>query len=247
MLPINHPWRMIAILIAVPAIMVVGSPARAQEAAARDDVPPAVALAAGMATPGDASAVQPASADHENAVTCLATAIGYEAGFEPLAGQQAVAEVVLNRVAHVGYPKTVCGVVFQGSERRTGCQFTFTCDGSLLRRRLTPALMVAMRAIAEDAIAGIAPRQVPGATHYHASYVHPYWAASLTRVAQLGQHIFYRQPDGADPAILPGYLGGEAPAMLAGMGGGAADRAVVSSVKAPPKPGVFAPWGLKPR
>ena len=66
---------------------------------------------------------------------CLAEAVYYEARSEPQEGQRAVAQVVLNRVRHIAYPGTICGVVYQGSERRTGCQFTFTCDGSLARRR----------------------------------------------------------------------------------------------------------------
>jgi spore germination cell wall hydrolase CwlJ-like protein len=65
---------------------------------------------------------------------CLTAAIYYEAASEPDDGQRAVAQVVLNRVAHPAYPKTVCGVVYQGSERGTGCQFTFTCDGALARK-----------------------------------------------------------------------------------------------------------------
>jgi len=92
--------------------------------------------------PGQALPVGPAARalraggtalDQMRALTCLTQAVYYEAASEPDGGQRAVAQVVLNRVAHPAYPKTVCGVVYQGSERSTGCQFTFTCDGALAR------------------------------------------------------------------------------------------------------------------
>lgn len=120
----------------------------------------------------------------------MAQAIVYEAGLEPLAGQQAVAQVILNRARSGVYPKTVCGVVYQGSTRRTGCQFTFTCDGSLAKR-MPDRITLAARAVAEDALQGRLPDRVGAATHYHASYVSPYWAPSLTRVGRIGAHIFY--------------------------------------------------------
>lgn len=120
----------------------------------------------------------------------MAQAIIYEAGLEPLAGQQAVAQVILNRTRSGVYPKTVCGVVYQGSTRRTGCQFTFTCDGSLAKR-MPDRITLAARAVAEDALQGRLPDRVGVATHYHASYVSPYWAPSLMRVGRIGAHIFY--------------------------------------------------------
>lgn len=122
---------------------------------------------------------------------CLTQAIYYEAGFEPVAGARAVAQVVLNRVRHPAYPKSVCGVVFQGSARNTGCQFTFTCDGSLSR---PPAAAAWRRAeeIAGDALAGTVSQEVGRATHYHTVWVTPYWSSTLAKVAQIGAHIFYR-------------------------------------------------------
>ncbi|WP_225206584.1 cell wall hydrolase [Novosphingobium huizhouense] len=129
---------------------------------------------------------------------CLTLAIAYEAGNEPLAGREAVAEVVLNRLAHPAFPKSVCGVVFQGWRRATGCQFTFTCDGAL-RRRLLPQTLAAARAVADAALSGRLPHRVPGALNYHADYVRPYWAPTLDRVAKLGAHIFYRPLQGGVP------------------------------------------------
>ncbi|MCZ3110870.1 cell wall hydrolase, partial [Acinetobacter baumannii] len=70
------------------------------------------------------------------AIDCMAAAVLYEAGDDAV-GQRAVAQVVINRVRHPAFPKTICAVVFQGSDRATGCQFTFTCDGALVRHHWT--------------------------------------------------------------------------------------------------------------
>lgn len=129
------------------------------------------------------------------AVECLALAVYYEAASEGEAGGAAVAQVVVNRVRHPAFPGSICGVVFQGSERETGCQFTFTCDGSLMRTRSAP-LWERSRKIAEAALNGTVYAPVGLATHYHADYVVPYWATSLAKNAQVGVHIFYRWPGG---------------------------------------------------
>ena len=126
-----------------------------------------------------------------NAADCLTSAIYYEAGNEVSLGKRAVAQVVLNRVRHPAYPKTICGVVYQGAERKTGCQFTFTCDGSLARRPTRDGWEQARR-IAISAITGAVEPSVGMSTHYHANYVLPYWASSLDKVSQIGTHIFYR-------------------------------------------------------
>jgi hypothetical protein len=126
-----------------------------------------------------------------NATDCLTSAIYYEAGNEVSQGKRAVAQVILNRVRHPAYPKSICAVVYQGSERKTGCQFTFTCDGSLARRPARDRWDQA-RIIAIGAISGAVEPSVGMATHYHANYVMPYWAPSLDKVSQIGTHIFYR-------------------------------------------------------
>lgn len=125
------------------------------------------------------------------ALNCLTSAIYYEAAIESDQGQKAVAQVVLNRMRHPAYPNNICDVVFQGSERSTGCQFTFTCDGSLAR---TPSSASWNRAkkIAAAALAGTVEPSVGTATHYHTNYVLPYWAKSLVKVNTIGTHIFYR-------------------------------------------------------
>lgn len=129
--------------------------------------------------------------DRERAITCLTQAVYYEAASEGVDGERAVAQVVLNRLHHPGYPSTVCGVVYEGAERTTGCQFTFVCDGSLQRQPIA-ALWTRSRKIAEDALAGKVFARVGHATHYHADYVLPYWADSLDKTLQIGRHIFYR-------------------------------------------------------
>lgn len=129
------------------------------------------------------------------ALECLTSAIYYEAGQESVDGQQAVAQVVLNRVRHPAFPNSVCGVVFEGSTRVTGCQFTFTCDGSMARRPV-PALWNRMRKVAWEMLSGRVHKPVGQATHYHANYVVPYWASSLVKTSVEGVHIFYRWSGG---------------------------------------------------
>ena len=133
--------------------------------------------------------------DRLRAVECLTAAVYYEAAIESDDGQRAVAQVVLNRVRHPAYPGSVCGVVFQGSERSTGCQFTFTCDGSLARTPSTAGWARA-RKVAEEALGGHVFKPVGWSTHYHTNWVVPYWSSSLTKAANVGTHIFYRWADG---------------------------------------------------
>jgi hypothetical protein len=135
------------------------------------------------------------SESRARALECLTSAIYYEAGQETLAGQQAVAQVVLNRVRHPAFPASVCGVVYQGSTRSTGCQFTFTCDGSLARAPERSSWNRA-REVARAALGGFVQPSVGNATHYHANYVAPYWAPTLAKTAAVGAHIFYRWSGG---------------------------------------------------
>ncbi|HKT76683.1 MAG TPA: cell wall hydrolase, partial [Sphingobium sp.] len=151
-----------------------------------------------------------AGEDHDRALQCLTQAVYYEAAREPESGQRAVAQVVLNRVRHPAFAKTVCGVVYQRFDASV-CQFSFVCDGSLARRPMV-ALWDRARRIAADALAGHVDRDVGTATHYHADYVFPRWAPHLAKLAQVGAHIFYRWPGGWGlPAAFTGrYAGGEA-------------------------------------
>ncbi|WP_395445865.1 cell wall hydrolase [Caulobacter sp. UC70_42] len=144
------------------------------------------------------------------ALNCLTQAVYYEAGFEPGEGQMAVAQTVINRMRHPGYPKSICGVIYEGAARATGCQFSFACDGSLAR--VPPAALWAnAQAVAKRALSGFVFKPVGVATHYHADYVAPYWAPTLVKLKQFGQHIFYRWtgPAGTLKAFNGRYSGNE--------------------------------------
>jgi hypothetical protein len=145
--------------------------------------------------------------DHRRALLCLTQAVYYEAGFEPMAGRRAVAQVVLNRMRHPAFPKSVCGVVYQGS-RSPVCQFSFVCDGSLYRAPAAASWRDA-KTIAEAALEGYVEKSVGASTHYHANYVAPRWAPMLTKITQLGAHIFYRWPGawGQRAAFSGRYVG----------------------------------------
>ena len=130
------------------------------------------------------------NADFARALDCLASAVLYEAGDDPV-GQAAVAQVVINRMHHPAFPHSVCAVVYQGSERATGCQFTFTCDRAL-QRLPPPAAWQRARKLAESFLEGRIEPSVGLATHYHTDWVHPYWSDSLDKIARVGTHLFFR-------------------------------------------------------
>ncbi len=179
------------------------------------------AFAEGMPVPGSiadsangpvarAIRIDNSGIDRTRALQCLTAAIYYEAASEADSGQRAVAQVVLNRVAHPSYPNTVCGVVYQGSERVTGCQFSFTCDGSLRR---VPNRMFWLRAeqVAAQALSGYVFTPVGLATHYHTIQIYPYWAPSLAHITTIGAHRFYKFKGRAGSAdtFRFAYVGGE--------------------------------------
>lgn len=161
--------------------------------------------------------------EREKAATCLAAAAYYEAG-DDATGQAAVIQVVLNRVLHPAFPANVCGVVFQGAQRQTGCQFSFTCDGSMARRRPQLAAWKRARAAADFALGGGVFRGVGTATHYHTDWVVPKWGAELDKIAIVHTHLFFRfkGPWGSPQALRTAYAGPEPIdpriAMLAGAG-----------------------------
>jgi hypothetical protein len=130
-------------------------------------------------------------ADYARALDCLTAAVYYEAASETALGQAAVAQVVINRMRHPAFPKTICGVVFQGQERTTGCQFSFTCDGAMARIP-SAAGWARARATAAAALNGRVAPEVGMATHYHTDWVAPYWAERLVKMRQIDTHIFYR-------------------------------------------------------
>ena len=123
---------------------------------------------------------------------CLAVGIYFEARGEPVKGQQAVAQVILNRVKNPAYPRSVCGVVYQNKRKRNRCQFSFACDGIRDRIRSAKHWRVAKK-VANEAIDGkVWLRKVGSSSHYHADYVRPRWRRSMKRRVKIGRHIFYR-------------------------------------------------------
>jgi len=129
--------------------------------------------------------------DRSRALYCLTAAIYYEAASESDDGQRGVAQVVLNRVRHPSFPGSVCGVVFQGSDRTTGCQFSFACDGAMARRPSAAGWARAAR-VAGAALAGKTFPSVGLATHYHTQAIWPRWGKSLVMTNVVGAHIFHR-------------------------------------------------------
>ena len=134
---------------------------------------------------------------------CLTDAIYFEARGEPVRGQIAVAQVVMNRVFSGYYPNTVCGVVYQNSHRRMRCQFTFACDG--IRDRITePDAWDRAKEIAHETLDGkLWLADVGKATHYHAYWVHPSWVREMARLYKIGVHTFYRPRNWGDGSDEP--------------------------------------------
>ena len=154
--------------------------------------------------------------DQQRSLQCLAEAIYYEARSESEDGQRAVAQVVLNRVRHPAYPGSVCGVVYQGPLRAGGgCQFTFTCDGSLGSPPSGAAWARSQR-IASEALSGAVYAPVGYATHYHTHQVLPVWAYKLAKIAVIGSHNFYRlQGDWGGPGAFRQIYSGREPSPAA--------------------------------
>lgn len=180
----------------------------ADEAQERNQAIPFVEVPAVGAKPFRALSLE--SGTGLTALRCLTQAVYYEAAYEPLQGRRAVAQVVLNRMRHSAFPKSVCGVVYEGVNRPV-CQFSFTCDGSLKRKPSAAAWREAEE-VAAAALAGYVEGSVGLATHYHANYVSPYWAPKLAKISKIGAHIFYRWPGkwGMPSAFSGLYSGNEA-------------------------------------
>lgn len=144
---------------------------------------------------------------------CLTDAVYYESRGEAVRGQEAVAQVVMNRLKNPRFPKTVCGVVFQRAS--AGCQFSFACDGSMRHARDRDAWEEARR-VAARALSGFVLRDIGSATHYHTVSVSPDWGPKMLRVAQVGLHVFYRRnPHAVDmdaPAVTQHAVFTSAPA-----------------------------------
>lgn len=215
--------------------------ARAQSAIAGDGLDGrAITVAAslrGSSSISSVKALQPASfriaAKGSREQRCLAEAVYYEARGESRQGQMAVAEVVANRVRSGIYPTTYCGVVYQGSERDTGCQFSFTCDGSMKVRPRGAAWREA-NAISLEVIGGLIRPVTNRATHYHTRAVDPYWSANLVETTRIGAHIFYRLPSRRERAIMAAERREDAPEDAAPLP--APEEAIVPAAATPDSP-----------
>lgn len=210
---------------AAPTIAQARLQAKAAELSAtqiRTDIAPESAVAINAAIPVVEGANPPAppfslanasAADRARSLECLTVAIYYESATEPTDGQRAVAQVILNRVRHPAYPNTVCGVVFEGARRASGCQFSFTCGGAL-RRAPMPVYWERARAVAAAALNGYVYAPAGLALNYHANYVVPNWSATLVKSHVVGLHIFYRWRGGLGrPAAFSDAYAGAEPAI----------------------------------
>ena len=144
-------------------------------------------------------------ADYDKAEKCLAQAVYFEARAEPVRGQQAVAQVVLNRVFSPYYHKDVCSVVYQNAQRHLACQFTFACDGKPEAIRERGAWARANRIAKQALDAKVWLPEVAKATHYHATYVHPSWISDMKVMVKTGVHIFYRPRNWGDGSNEKGW------------------------------------------
>ena len=153
-------------------------------------------------------------APRAHAEKCLADAIYFEARGEPYTGQEAVAQVVMNRVFSGYYPHDVCGVVFQNASHHLACQFTFACEGKDLSRIDEPDMWEQAKQIAKKMLDGkIWLADIGHATHYHAYWVHPSWVHEMVRLYKLGVHTFYRPRAWGDdePTWSPAAVKADAP------------------------------------
>jgi hypothetical protein len=160
--------------------------------------------APGPAPPSPAERLHLEGKERVKAERCLANAIYFEARSEPVRGQMAVAQVVLNRAFSGFYPNDICGVVYQNASRHLACQFTFACDG---KRKVINEVGNWARAnrIAKQTLDGqIYVPEVAKSTHYHAVYVHPNWVGEMKKMVRFGVHNFYRPfawGNGADEPV----------------------------------------------
>jgi spore germination cell wall hydrolase CwlJ-like protein len=138
----------------------------------------------------------------ERELRCMATAIYFEARGEPLRGQAAVGQVIMNRIRSPIFPKTICGVVYQGALNRHACQFSFACDGLPDRATDKDDWAIALKTAKQVISREVWIDEVGYATHYHADYVKPDWRHLYQRVTKIGTHIFYKPPPGAVQVAL---------------------------------------------
>jgi spore germination cell wall hydrolase CwlJ-like protein len=144
----------------------------------------------------EAQAVDPIGKEPlDDAVTCLARTLYWEAKGEGDAGMQAVANVVMNRLRHKGFPNTICGVVTQGHEQGS-CQFSWWCDGQPDNSE-EPEPYTLAKEIARKALNRQLEDRTDGALYYHNHGITPSWSKQYIRTVEVGAHVFYK-PAGGD-------------------------------------------------
>jgi len=142
-------------------------------------------------TKPEAQAVDPVGKEPSNdAITCLARTIYWEARGEGSAGMEAVANVVMNRLGHEGFPNTICGVVRQGGEQ-SGCQFSWWCDGRSDKPKEDASYAIAIK-IAQKALKRKLTDRTGGALYFHQRNVTPSWSAEYIETVEVGEHVFYK-------------------------------------------------------
>lgn len=178
--------------VLVLALAIVLATASAAIGSAMNRRPIAPVVAKIIVAPAPPADIDPALSQLIAEHRCLAEALYYEARGEGRMGEKAVAEVVFHRMNAGHFGHSICAVVYEGSDR-PGCQFSFTCNGDLKRPRDETAWLNAKQLAAQILTGEVTLRNATGgATHYHASWVNPFWAPSLTMTTQIGNHIFYR-------------------------------------------------------
>lgn len=136
---------------------------------------------------------------------CLANAVYFESRSEPVRGQIAVAQVVMNRAFSGFYPNDVCGVVYQNAHRHLACQFTFACDGIPDVVNDQESWSRAQRIARETLDGKLWLPEIAKSTHYHASYVYPYWVRAMKKHSKIGLHNFYRPRKWGDGSDAPSW------------------------------------------
>ena len=183
-------------IAAMAVVLATASAALGSALSPRASIAPRVATQVASAVEGDPVRLE-LIAQHR----CLAQALYFEARGEGRTGEEAVAEVVYHRLNSGKFGHSICGVVYEGSDH-SGCQFSFTCNGDLDRRRDNSAWAKSRELAAQIITHKIAlPNTTAGATHYHAVWMTPYWAPTLKRTVQVGNHIFYRAASNHHPKV----------------------------------------------
>jgi spore germination cell wall hydrolase CwlJ-like protein len=146
-------------------------------------------------TKPEAQAVDPVGEDPlDDAITCLSRTIYWETRGERAAGMEAVANVVMNRLGHEGFPNTVCEVVRQGQEHGT-CQFSWWCDGRSDDAEEGRSYTIA-KEIARKALNGQLTDRTDGALYFHQRKATPSWTERYIKTVEIGEHVYYKPQSG---------------------------------------------------